>query len=130
MSKKDEVVLVAGTVYEHQDVDGNWYRIPKITTTGDVGEMSEPKEKTTVEDDQKVYGSGLRDAPDKNLSGQYIPPQKAGDEFTAMELYSDVVAYAKLGEDTFPNVTDEKGVLTGGSLVNGTAEDFKDIPTE
>ena len=31
---------------------------------------------------------------------------------------------------TFPTVTDEKGVLTGGALVNGTAEDFKDIPTE
>lgn len=55
---------------------------------------------------------------------------QTGEEFAAMELYADVVSYAKLGEDTFPTVTDEKGVLTGGVLVNGTAEDFKDIPTE
>ena len=55
---------------------------------------------------------------------------QTGEAFTAMELYSDVVAYAKLGEDTFPNVTDEKGLLTGGALINGTADDFKDIPTE
>ena len=55
---------------------------------------------------------------------------QTGEAFTAMELYADVTSYAKLGEDTFPTVTDEKGVLTGGALVNGTAEDFKDIPTE
>ncbi len=55
---------------------------------------------------------------------------QTGEEFTAMELYDDVTSYAKLGEDTFPTVTDEKGVLTGGALVNGTAEDFKPIPTE
>lgn len=54
---------------------------------------------------------------------------QTGEAFTAMELYSDVTAYAKLGEDTYPNVTDEKGNLTGGQLYNGTAEDFKDIPT-
>ncbi len=53
---------------------------------------------------------------------------QTGEAFTAMELYADVDGYAKLGEDTFPNVTDEKGNLTGGSLVNGTAEDFKNIP--
>lgn len=55
---------------------------------------------------------------------------QTGEAFTTMELYSDVTSYAKLGEDTFPTVTDEKGALTGGALVNGTAEDFKDIPTE
>jgi hypothetical protein len=55
---------------------------------------------------------------------------QTGEAFTEMELYGDVTAYAKLGEDTFPNVTDEKGLLTGGYLANGTADDFKDIPTE
>lgn len=55
---------------------------------------------------------------------------QSGEEFVNMELYDDVVAYAKLGEDTYPNVSDEKGNLTGGQLVDGTAEDFVDIPTE
>lgn len=55
---------------------------------------------------------------------------QTGEAFTAMELYADVTAYAKLGEDTYPNVTDEKGNLTGGTLVNGTEGDYKEIPTE
>ncbi|MEL7477286.1 MAG: hypothetical protein AAGJ17_00125 [Pseudomonadota bacterium] len=53
-----------------------------------------------------------------------------GDQFSVMEFYPDLAFHLKLGEDTFPNVTDEKGNLTGGSLVNGTAEDFVNIPTE
>ena len=55
---------------------------------------------------------------------------QTGEEFPLMELYGDVVAYAKLGEDAFPEVSDEKGLLTGGQLVNGTADDFVDIPEE
>jgi len=55
---------------------------------------------------------------------------ETGEEFTAMELYPDLSSYCKLGEDTFPAVTDEKSVLTGGALINGAADDFKDIPTE
>lgn len=55
---------------------------------------------------------------------------QTGEEFTEMELYSDVLAYCKLGEDVYPNVSDEKGLLTGGELINGAADDFKDIPTE
>ena len=55
---------------------------------------------------------------------------QTSEDFTKMELYSDVVAYAKLGEDEFPNVKDEKGLLLGGQLVNGKAGSFKDIPTE
>lgn len=55
---------------------------------------------------------------------------QTGSEFKDMELYPDLVSYIKCGEDTFPNVVDEKGKLTVGTLVNGTAEDFKDIPTQ
>lgn len=53
---------------------------------------------------------------------------QSGEEFTEMELYSDVVSYCKLGEDTYPTVSDEKSQLTGGELKNGTADDFVDIP--
>lgn len=55
---------------------------------------------------------------------------QTGEEFASMELYSDVVAYAKLGEDTYPNVVDTKGLLNDGALINGTEADFVDIPTE
>lgn len=55
---------------------------------------------------------------------------QTGEEFTAMELYPDLDSYCKLGEDTYPNVSDEKGLLTNGALINGAADDFVDIPTE
>lgn len=55
---------------------------------------------------------------------------ETGEEFQAMELYADLESYCKLGEDDYPNVIDEKGVLTGGALIDGTPEDFKDVPTE
>ena len=43
-------------------------------------------------------------------------------------FYADLTSWVKMGEDIFPAVTDEKGVMTGGSLVDGTAEDFVEIP--
>lgn len=76
----EDVILNAGTTVEHQLTDGTWKRIPKLTTLGAVGEQSDPKEKTTLEDKIKKYGSGLRDAADKNIQGNYIPVQQSGDE--------------------------------------------------
>ena len=79
-------------------------------------------------------------ASDMVLTGPFIeeyfqdqsgdPDAQSSDSFTTAEYYPDLVAFAKLGEDTFPNVVDTKGNLTGGTLVDGTAEDFKDIPSE
>jgi len=77
----ENVILVAGTTVEHQIADGTWKRIPSLTTIGAVGEQSDPKEKTTLEDRIKKYGAGLRDAPDKNMQGNYIPFQESGDEY-------------------------------------------------
>lgn len=55
---------------------------------------------------------------------------QTGEDFTSMELYGDVVAYCRLGEDVYPAVSDEKGLLANGTMVNGAAGDYKDIPTE
>ena len=79
----DDVFLNAGTTVEHQLANGTWQRAPRITVLGAVGEQSEPKEKTTLEDRIKKYGSGLRDAPDKNMQGNYIPVQELADEYYA-----------------------------------------------
>lgn len=76
-----DVILVAGTKLEHQLTDGSWQRVPKMKSVGAIGEQSEAKEKTTLEDRIKKYGSGLRDAPDKNMQGQYIPYQETGDQY-------------------------------------------------
>lgn len=81
---KENVILVAGTVAEHETVTGGvstWAVAPRLTEIGAIGEQSEPKEKTTLSDKIKVYGSGMRDAPDKNLKGQYVPTQQIGDPY-------------------------------------------------
>tara|TARA_Y100000310_G_C20665007_1_gene807010 strand:+ start:1069 stop:2076 length:1008 start_codon:yes stop_codon:yes gene_type:complete len=57
-------------------------------------------------------------------------PDNPSDSFSNAEFYPDLVAYAKLGEDTYPEVVDTLGNLTNGALVDGAADDFKDIPTE
>lgn len=77
----NDVILVAGTKLEMEVTAGVWQRVPKMKSIGAIGEQSEPKEKTTLEDRIKTYGSGLRDAPDKNVQGQYIPKQESGDEY-------------------------------------------------
>lgn len=76
-----DVILIAGTQFQMQLDDDSWQRVPKMKSIGAVGEQSEAKEKTTLEDRQKKYGSGLRDAQDKNVKGQYIPFQESGDEY-------------------------------------------------
>lgn len=76
-----DVILVAGTRFEQQLPSGGWQRVPRMTSIGAVGEQAEAKEKTTLEDRIKKYGSGLRDAPDKNMKGQYVPYQETGDTY-------------------------------------------------
>lgn len=84
MSKQD-VILIAGTVVEHEKVSelgvSTWYVAPRLTSIGAIGEQSEPKEKTTLADKNKKYASGMRDAPDKNLKGQYIPSRLSTDPY-------------------------------------------------
>ena len=43
-------------------------------------------------------------------------------------FYPDLSSWVKMGEDIYPAVTDEKGVMTGGSLVDGTEDDYVEIP--
>lgn len=74
------VILIAGTIVEMQ-TDTSWQEVPRLTEIGAIGESSEPKEKTTLSDKIKKYDSGMRDAPDKNLKGQYVPVQASGDPY-------------------------------------------------
>lgn len=80
------VTLIAGTVVEMEKVSelgvSTWHEVPRLTEIGAVGEQSEPKEKTTLSDRIKKYDSGMRDAPDKNLKGQYVPEQPVGGQYS------------------------------------------------
>ena len=43
-------------------------------------------------------------------------------------FYGDLTSWVKMGEDAYPSVVDTKGVMTGGSLVDGNEDDFVEIP--
>lgn len=110
----EDVILNAGTTVEHQIANGSWKRIPKVTVLGAVGEQSEPKEKTTLEDRIKKYGSGLRDAPDKNMQGNYIPVQESGDEYyDDYLLQQEFITRARNEEEFNVRVNWSDGEVTG-----------------
>lgn len=130
---KDNVVLLAGMIFEHQLDNGTWSRVPSMTSLGPIGEQSQPKEKTTLSDTSKKYGAGLRDAADKSLKGQYIPYQDVADDY-----YDDYVlqqAFLKRckSREEFPVRViypdgDSVGFLfqaLGFELDEGTQEDWK-----
>ena len=45
-------------------------------------------------------------------------------------FYPDLNSWVKMGEDTYPNVVDTLGALTGGAFVGGNENDFVEIPSE
>ena len=59
---------------------------------------------------------------------QVIEYFQTGEAFATHEYYDDLTSYCQLGEDNYPDVIDDKGNVTGGVLVNGSADDFKDVP--
>lgn len=128
-----DVVLLAGLKVEMQKADDTWSRVPRLTSLGAVGEQSEAKEKTTLEDRQKKYGSGLRDAEDKNLQGQYIPIQSMGDEYYDDFLLQQAFITRCRNEEEFNvRITWPDGEVTGFlwkslgfQFDEGTQEDWK-----
>ena len=58
------------------------------------------------------------------LVSEYFGVNNTYDEAS---FYGDLTSWVKMGEDTYPNVVDTLGALTGGSLVNGKEEDFVEI---
>jgi len=80
-----------------------------------------------------LIGSGLKfTSPfiEEYFQNQSSDPDNPDAFFTQAEFYDDLSFYCKLGEDTYPTVSDEKSNLTNGELYNGSPDDFKDIPTQ
>ena len=59
------------------------------------------------------------------LIQEYFEVSEAYDESS---FYADLSSWVKMGENEFPEVSDTKNVMTGGTLVNGNADDFVEIP--
>lgn len=137
---KADVILMAGTIVEHETVVesvSSWAAIPKIKSIGAIGEQSEPKEKTTLSDTIKKYDSGLRDASDKNIKGQYIPKQEDGDKYYGEYLLQQAFITRVRNEEEFNvrvrwpgNGGEVNGFLfksLGFEWDEGTQEDWKNF---
>ena len=94
LTEYNEDVILAGLDFEHYDsTSDTWYPVPNITDVGALGEQAEKKEKTNLSDKVKKYGSGMQDAPDKAVKGQYIPLQSATSVYA--EEYEDQQRFIK-----------------------------------
>ena len=61
------------------------------------------------------------------LITEYFQVNETYDEST---FYADLTSWVKMGENDFPEVTDTKGVMTGGALIDGNEDDFVIISSD
>ena len=79
-----------------------------------------------------MYPGGLNNFiyADEAFAGPLIDEYfGVNNKYDEASFYADLNSWVKMGEDTFPNVTDTKGEMTGGSLIGGNEEDFVELPT-
>ena len=80
------------------------------------------------------YHGGLNnfiyaDEPFANGSPMVAEYFGVNNTYDESSFYGDLNSWVKMGEDTYPDVVDTLGALTGGKLVDGTEEDFVEIVT-
>ena len=68
------------------------------------------------------------DEPFANASPIIAEYFGVNETYDQSSFYADLTSWVKMGESTFPEVTDEKGVMTGGALIDGNEDDFVEIP--
>ena len=65
---------------------------------------------------------------DEPLSGPLVEEYfQVSETYDESSFYADLISWIKMGEDVFPTVSDEKGVMSGGQLYEGNADDFVEI---
>ena len=65
---------------------------------------------------------------DEPLAGPLVEEYfQVSETYDESSFYADLISWIKMGEDVFPTVSDEKGVMTGGQLYEGNADDFVEI---
>ena len=78
-----------------------------------------------------MYHGGLNNFiyADEKFAGPVVAEYfGVNNTYDEAEFYGDLESWVKMGEDTYPNVVDTLGALTGGQLIGGTEDDFVEIP--
>ena len=77
-----------------------------------------------------MYAGGLNNLiyADEAFAGPLVEEYfGVNNTYDEASFYGDLTSWAKFGEDTYPNVVDVLGALTGGELIDGTEDDFVEI---
>ena len=53
---------------------------------------------------------------------------QVSETYDQASFYADLTSWIKMGEDSFPTVSDTLGAMTGGALIDGNEDDFVEIP--
>lgn len=78
--------------------DTGWTETEGIMSVGAIGVMATPKDKTTLKDTTKKYGSSMPDTPDKDIKGQYY---KAGWNESAPGVPATAEDALRMNQKTF-----------------------------
>lgn len=111
--------LAAGTKFLVSYDDGaNFERVPGITAVGDIGEMADTQETTTLEDTTRTYISALATPASKQFVGNLLPEDEAQAKFVkaAQERAAVIV---KIIMPTTPKVVGQNDVILLGFQING-----------
>ncbi len=122
----DTPVLLGGTHTQFSaDSGSTWKALKGCQELGDIGDIAESVECTTIDDDRKMYTSGLKDSADKELTMFFYD----GDEdqaalITAAQAHSEVTFKHQWPNGTIATYSLR---LMGYQIVSGTADGFMQL---
>ena len=118
-----EPVLLGGTHSQFSADDGTtWKNLKGCQELGDIGDIAESVECTTIDDDRKMYTSGLKDSADKELTMYYYASDSdQAALITAAQAHSEVQFKHQW---TNGQIATYSLRLMGYQIVSGTADGF------
>lgn len=121
-----EPVLLGGTHTQFSTDEGTtWKPLKGCVELGDIGDVTESVECTTIDDDRKMYCAGLKDSSDKELTAYYYD-----DDDDQAALVAAAGAHSEvLFKHQWPNgkIASYSLRLLGYQIVSGTADGFMQL---
>ncbi len=124
--KASEPVLLGGTHSQFsRDLGKNWQALKGAQELGDIGDIAESQECTTIDDKRKMYTGGLKDASERELTLYFYD-----DDLDQKDLITAAQEHQTISlKHQWPNGTiatyDLK--LLGYQIVSGSADGFMQL---
>lgn len=121
-----EPVLLGGTHSQFSTDEGTtWKNLKGALELGDIGDMAESVECTTIDDDRKMYCGGLKDSAEKELTVYFYPDDTDQPGLIeAAKSLSQVVFKHQWPNGVIAQYTLK---LLGYQIVSGTADGFMQL---